>query len=87
MVFAWHALHMKCRCARHTGPDVQWKMLNVMCGTMLIFFFIDDTLLEYITYHGPLNISLNFWLSWFLYMVSEASVIRDHGFKSHLPLI
>ena len=30
-----------------------------------------QALLEYITYPGPSTISLNFWLSWFLDMVSE----------------
>ena len=41
----------------------------------------------YITYSETLTISLNFWLSWFLNVVSEASVTRDHGFESQPPLI
>ena len=38
-------------------------------------------MLEYITYPGASTISLSFWLSWSLDMVSEANV-RGHGFES-----
>ena len=43
--------------------------------------------LEYITYPEASTISLNFWFSWFLDMVSEANVKRGHGFESQPPLI
>lgn len=45
------------------------------------------SLLEYITYHWASTISLNFWLNWFLDMVSEASVTRGHRFEFQPLLI
>ena len=53
----------------------------------IFFLFLWQKLLEYIIYHGASTISVSFWLSWFLDMVSEASVTRGHGFESQPPLI
>ena len=33
------------------------------------------------------TISLSFWLSWFLDIVSEANVTRGHGLESQPPLV
>ena len=49
--------------------------------------FRDTNVLEYIRYFGASTISLNFQLSWYFDMVSEASETRGYGFESQSPLI
>ena len=64
-----------------------FKNLNQSNKNVMFIFlsFTNETnenMLDYITYFGASTTSLNFWLNWFLDLVSEANVTRGHEFKS-----
>ena len=74
----------------HIYNSYSWKFFFLTLNRAIIVrSFLGKTswsLLVYIIYSGASTISLSFWLSWFLNMVSETNVTRGYEFESQLSL-